>query len=112
MGALVTRREEFDNAKKSCYARWETIKRREHETDERLYVVYSYGAHWPLYIYSEEANTWYGNGTRYSRPTTRRHSGHACPLRVEIRWLSVGEMERVATFGVVEVIKQMFRRAA
>ena len=87
MGTYVSRRKEFDNSKKSCYARWANIQVRHYDehgedkledTYERLYIVYSYGEHYPMFIYSEAANMWFGNSTRYSK-TTSKHWGQAHP---------------------------------
>ena len=46
-------------------------------TDE-LYVVYSYGEHFPMYIYDHQSEMWFGNSDRYS-PTTTRHQTLAQP---------------------------------
>ena len=46
---------------------------------EQLYVVYSYGEHWPMYVHDNVSHTWFGNGDRYSRPTTNRHTVMATP---------------------------------
>lgn len=40
------------------------------------YVVYSYGEHFPIYLYKN--NCWYFNTTKYS-PTTQRHQQYAKP---------------------------------
>lgn len=40
------------------------------------YVVYSYGYHWPLFVY--DGTRWWRNEDKYS-PTTSKHSGQACP---------------------------------
>ena len=44
-----------------------------------LYVVYSYGAHWPLVIYDAQHKVWLRNETKYSR-TTSCHASYATPL--------------------------------
>jgi hypothetical protein len=36
-----------------------------------LYVVYSYGYHWPLWVYDPKAEVWLENLNRYSLTTTR-----------------------------------------
>lgn len=36
------------------------------------YVVYSYGTHFPMFVY--DSGKWYGNKDRYSRSTNRRYS--------------------------------------
>lgn len=40
------------------------------------YVVYSYGPHWPLYVY--DGTHWWRNEDKYGT-TTSKHSGQACP---------------------------------
>lgn len=40
-------------------------------TDDR-YIVYSYGEHWPLFIY--EYGKWYENADKFSRSTSKQHS--------------------------------------
>jgi hypothetical protein len=40
------------------------------------YVIYSYGAHWPLFVYAD--GVWYENEDRYS-PTTSKHRGQVHP---------------------------------
>ena len=42
------------------------------------YVVYSYGEHWPLFIYDPRNNTWFENADKYGC-TTSKHHGQAHP---------------------------------
>lgn len=45
------------------------------ECDGRLYVVWSYGSHWPLYIHDRKDGTWYENESSiYRSQSTRRHA--------------------------------------
>lgn len=39
-----------------------------------LYVVQSYGPHWPLLVFDHAARLWIENSERYHAPTTRRHA--------------------------------------
>lgn len=39
---------------------------------ETMYVVYSYGEHWPLFVY--HAGVWYENEDRYSVTTSKHRS--------------------------------------
>ena len=41
---------------------------------EELYVVYSYGYHFPMYIYDRQAGIWVGSNDKYSSSTTRHQS--------------------------------------
>ena len=40
----------------------------------RFYVVYSYGYHWPLWVYDREAREWIGTDSKYSVSTSRHQS--------------------------------------
>jgi hypothetical protein len=106
MGRACYKLTEFDNSKGSCYARWRDV------SGERFYVCFSYGDWWPLYMFSEATKTWYGNSTRYTRPTTNRHATLACPRDVEITWLPVDDMIDLSTHGLVGYIQQKFKQAA
>ena len=68
--AKVEIMEEFDNKNSSCYGR--------RLEKAGLYVVYSYGEHWPLFVYDWRVNQWYENNSRYGN-TTSRHASHSRP---------------------------------
>lgn len=59
----------FTNSNDQLFGRWET---------PHLYVVYSYGSHWPLFMYNAATCLWYENEDKYS-VTTSRHHGYAHP---------------------------------
>tara|TARA_R110002020_G_scaffold396011_1_gene606023 strand:- start:889 stop:1347 length:459 start_codon:yes stop_codon:yes gene_type:complete len=42
--------------------------------DENLYVVYSYGYHFPMYIYDRQAGIWIGSNDSYSVSTSKQQS--------------------------------------
>lgn len=71
----------FTNSNGQLYGRWLT---------PNLFVVYSYGAHWPLFVYDAALSTWYENEDRASR-TTSKHRSQTHPLtNTELRscgWL-------------------------
>jgi hypothetical protein len=46
-----------------------------------LYVVFSYGDHWPLYVYEKVGGTWLENEDKFSR-TTSKHRGQVRPVVV------------------------------
>lgn len=48
-------------------------------TSRMVYVTYSYGHHWPLFVYDENAGVWFENVDYYSR-TTSKHRSQAHPL--------------------------------
>lgn len=64
----------------------------------RLYVVYSYGTHWPLYIYDVDTGVWFENTSSASR-TTSRHRSHARPRGVKTVQLPVEEMYALRDAG-------------
>lgn len=53
----------FKNSNGQLFGRWET---------PLMYVVYSYGTHWPLYVWT--GFDWFENEDYYSRTTTRHRS--------------------------------------
>lgn len=48
------------------------------ENKNNLYIVYSYGYHWPLFVYEYETSTWYENQDKCS-PTTSKHASQLRP---------------------------------
>jgi len=71
-----------------------------HSWDEgakKLFVVYSYGHHFPMYIYDEEQNKWVGNKDKYSQSTTR-HQSLLRPSSVGI-WYNTDELQEVIYHG-------------
>jgi len=60
----------FTNHNGQLYGTWLT---------PNLYVVYSYGPHWPLFVYDTTLNLWYENEDRASR-TTSKHRSQTFPF--------------------------------
>lgn len=54
----------------------------EGETREERYVVYSYGRHWPLFIYTN--GVWFENEDKYGM-TTSKHRSQSHPLCTTVR---------------------------
>ena len=74
------------------------------------YVVYSYGWHFPMYIWDEVTQRWYGNRDKYSRTTTR-HQYAANPTfftsdtpNRAITWLDTDKMIAIARYGVFATV--------
>lgn len=69
----------FRNHNNQLFARWET---------PLLYVVYSYGDHWPLFLW--DGFDWYENTDKYSI-TTSKHRSQTNPftstVKVSRTWL-------------------------
>lgn len=69
-----------------------------------VYVVYSYGEHFPIYVAeTDEGNntTWYQNADRYSQSTSR-HQSQCNPFEDAIP-LTAGAMRRCAEQGIAGV---------
>lgn len=64
----------------------------------RLYVVYSYGEHWPLFIYDRDMGVWFENETS-STVTTNKHRSQARPHNVNPVKLTCAEMKRLVAAG-------------
>ncbi len=56
-----------------------------------LYVVYSYGSHFPIYAKSKDK--WYGDMERTSVATTK-HQRQACPFG-DIKYVSLEELQEL-----------------
>ena len=67
------------------------------EFEHQVYVVYSYGSHFPMYIYDAKEQKWLGNYDKYSRSTTRQQS-QARPSSV-YAWYNTDEMKEVIYHG-------------
>ena len=63
-----------------------------------LYVVYSYGEHFPIYVYDYQSEMWFGNYNKHSS-TTSRHQTMARPDADEIQMLSTEELNQVIYCG-------------
>ena len=63
----------------------------EHIEEDKLYIVYSYGYHFPMYI--KYKNTWYENSDKYS-VTTSKHTSQARPNK-QTKLLNTKEMKEI-----------------
>jgi hypothetical protein len=63
-----------------------------------LYVVYSYGEHFPIYIHDYTTHTWFGNSDKYS-PTTTRHQTLARPDADHINMLTTEDLNALIDSG-------------
>ena len=75
-----------------------------------LYVVYSYGYHFPMYIAEwlkdEDSSraTWYENIDKYSQSTTRQQS-QTRPTAPTVK-MNTEQMKQLARYGIVGVVVQ------
>ena len=62
-----------------------------------LYAVYSYGFHFPMYVFDTAANQWFGNHDKHSRTTTG-HQNDARPSG-DIHWMNTHDMKLLTAAG-------------
>ena len=62
----------------------------ENSDNENLYVVYSYGYHFPMYIYDRQAGIWIGSNDEHS-PTTSKHQSQCRPSEEIHCWLDTAD---------------------
>jgi hypothetical protein len=94
--ALVQQRKSFEGS--NLYSRVYTNL----NPDENWYVVYSYGEHWPLFIYAN--GCWFENEEKASQ-TTSKHRSQAHPHTNTIL-LSTTWMKRLAQGGWAAIAKE------
>jgi hypothetical protein len=87
---VVDRMDEFTAS--NIFAEWERVEGRS------LYIVYSWGKHYPMYI--NIRGDWYGNSDYYSI-STQRHKTQARPTG-HVRYLSTESLKRIIRRGVYE----------
>lgn len=83
--------EPFKTANGQLYGEW---------TTPNIYVVYSYGEHWPLFVWDAAASRWMENENRYSVTTSKHRTSTHPHVPTELRsapWLRdfiAAEIER------------------
>lgn len=98
----VMRKEVFETNNETIFSK------RVHSSMVDVYVVYSYGYHFPMYVYDYNSGEWYGNSDKYSR-TTSSHQGYARPPNVS-HWYETDTLRRIACWGLAGAVQ--YRMAA
>jgi hypothetical protein len=98
VAAYVNRTQPFSNRNGTMWASWYG------DSSSNRYVVFSYGPHWPMYVWCVRTRQWYGNQGKTSR-TTSRHMTQARP-KGYIKWLSAGQMRAIASMGTLGFLKE------
>lgn len=77
-----------------------------------LYVVYSYGDHFPMWVYDGHINQWFGNEDRWSRTTSKQQS--QTRPDVEMTMWSTDTLRRIVNLGgfVQYTAKRILREEA
>ena len=73
--------------------------------NENLYVVYSYGHHFPMYVFDYDTREWYANKDKYSSTTSKHQT--QCRPRFEIaRKFNTEDLKKlIARGGMVGYVK-------
>jgi hypothetical protein len=96
----VEQRKPFQGS--NMYAKWYCPTTAESVESEGWYVVYSFGDHFPMYVWAE--GVWFENEDKFSR-TTSKHMGQCRPPRTTVL-LSTAWMKKLATLGYRGIAKQ------
>ena len=88
MGRYVSHRQPFITNNKTAFG----------EYDGDLYIVYSYGKHFPMYVFDRNTHMWFGNSDKYSR-TTSSHQTKAHPRQNIDVWLDTGKLQQFIAAG-------------
>jgi hypothetical protein len=85
-----------------CIPFRDTNKYATNSDNGRLYIVYSYGPHWPLLVFDRERGQWWANEDKPPSQTTRRHMSQCQPYAVPL-----DEFAYVSTNSLIQVIERL-----
>ena len=88
MHRYVTYRDPFTNNNETAFG----------VLERGVYVAYSYGYHFPMYVYDQKTQQWFGNSEKYSSTTTR-HQGGARPRNVDITYTDTAMLKAIISAG-------------
>ena len=97
---FIEYRDKFETNNKTMFSEW--CGSDEGHVGARTYTVYSYGYHFPMYVWDDQAQVWIGNKDKYSR-TTSVHQTKARPRNVE-HWFDTNTVKRIAYVGLAKVV--------
>lgn len=104
-------RDEFEHA--SVEGKWRPIYHLDFEgqyvPQGQVYAIYSYGYHFPMYVYDPETGSWYGNKDKYSNTTTRHQSKYR-PSEVA-EWFDTTTLQEIIKYGFIGRVTQRLAQA-
>lgn len=98
---FVEYRDTFETNNKTMFGEWRRVEGGDNPKD--VYAVYSYGYHFPMYIWDDEARVWVGNKDKYSR-TTSVHQTKARPSEPIEQWFDTNTMKRIVYNGLAGAV--------
>lgn len=89
---------ELNPRRSALYAGWISTP-----DGQEMYVVCSYGDHWPLFIYCRDVDMWFENSDKYGNTTSRHHS--TAHPHCETTLLDCSNMVKLMLHGYTGLIK-------
>jgi hypothetical protein len=93
--SYVERMVPFHTSNKQLFGYW---------TPSGVYACFSYGQHWPLFIFEPKTARWYANEEKYGT-TTSKHFSKAYPLTSEPVNLSCTAMKKLVSEGYTALVE-------
>ena len=87
MRGAVNKRLTFTNNNSTVYS----------DNSSTLYTVWSYGRHYPMYVYDKDTSSWFGNDHKSTR-TTERHKTLTRPDG-DIKWCTTEFLHSIIAAG-------------
>jgi hypothetical protein len=91
----VDRRVPFHTTNKQLFGYW---------APSGVYAVFSYGQHWPLFVYEPKTTSWFANEDKYGT-TTSKHYGKAHPFATPTTKLSCTAMKKLVAVGYTALVE-------
>jgi hypothetical protein len=91
----VERRVPFHTSNKQLFGYW---------APSGVYAVFSYGQHWPLFVYEPTTSKWFANEDKYGT-TTSKHYSKAHPFGVSVVMLSCNAMKQLVAQGYTKLVE-------
>lgn len=98
---FIEYRDTFETNNKTMFGEWRRVENGDSPKD--VYAVYSYGYHFPMYIYDDQAGVWIGNKDKYSRTTTT-HQNKARPTAHIEHWFDTETCKKIVSSGLAGIV--------
>lgn len=106
--SMVAQQRPFEGS--NLFARCEVVIGEGGQVQSDLYIVYSYGEHFPMYIAETDVETkttrWYGNTDKWSQSTSRHQSQAHPPYDIQTVPMNTEQMKLIARGGLMELVKR------
>lgn len=94
--SYVERRVPFHTSNKQLFGYW---------CDSGVYACFSYGQHWPLFVYEPTTHKWFANEDKYGTTTSKHYSkAHPFYQGVPVK-LSCTAMKQLVAHGYTKLVE-------